>query len=435
MGKQVADALIALRDLGTPAEIRALADRGYGPAPPPRVNTHVHLPPNFSAFDSIGQAVSHAAEQNVGVLGVSNYYHYDVYGEFVERARGRGIFPLFGLEIISMQSDLRDAGVKVNDPGNPGKTYICGKGITRFDTMTPEAKRLLDVIRHNDSQRMAAMVDRMRNVFRDRGVNAAVDEQAVIEMIVERHGCARETVYLQERHISRAFQEAFFHEVAPGDRLDRLTSILGSATKINNSDDHVAVQNDLRSHLMKAGKPAFVDEAFLSFERAQRLILELGGIPCYPVLADGSTPICGFEADVDQLIQSLQQRNIHAAEWIPPRNQSSVVVDYVTKMRAAGLAVTAGTEHNTLDMIAIDPCCIDGPVPASVRAIFWEGACVLAAHQFLMLHGELGYVDHVGCPNAFYHSADARIKGFARIGAAVIQRYYDVCATILTRND
>jgi hypothetical protein len=28
---------------------------------------------------------------------------------------------------------LCEAGVRVNDPGNPGKTYLCGKGITRFD--------------------------------------------------------------------------------------------------------------------------------------------------------------------------------------------------------------------------------------------------------------------------------------------------------------
>src|SRR3972149_4686158 len=162
MGKQVTDALDALRRLGTPAEIRALAERGYGPQTPPRVNAHIHLPPNFSAFDSVAQAVALAAEQRIGVLGVSNYYDYDVYGEFVERARGRGIFPLFGLEIISMQAELRDAGVKVNDPGNPGKTYICGKGITRFDSMTPEAKRLIDVIRRNDSARMGAMDDPTR---------------------------------------------------------------------------------------------------------------------------------------------------------------------------------------------------------------------------------------------------------------------------------
>ena len=47
---------------------------------------------------------------------------------------------------------------------------------------------------------------------------------------------------------------------------------------------------------MKAGKPAFVEETFVSFEEAHRLILELGGIPSYPTLADGASPICPFEA-------------------------------------------------------------------------------------------------------------------------------------------
>src|SRR3972149_6884136 len=138
MAKRVTDALAALRGLGTPEEIRALADRGYGPQSPPRVNTHVHLPPNFSAFESVEQAVSLAAEEKIGALGVSNYYDYQVYGAFGQRARAKGIFPLFGLEIISVQDDLRKAGVRVNDPDNPGRTYICGKGITRFDPMTGE---------------------------------------------------------------------------------------------------------------------------------------------------------------------------------------------------------------------------------------------------------------------------------------------------------
>jgi hypothetical protein len=120
---------------------------------------------------------------------------------------------------------------------------------------------------------------------------------------------------------------------------------------------------------------------------------------------------------------------VHAVEWIPIRNRSSVLVDYVTKMRSAGLAVTAGTEHNTLDLIAFDPFCKDGPMPASIRNIFWEGACVAAAHQFLTLHSKRGYVDSDGSPNPDYDSADARIQGLASIGAAVIRRYCDACAT------
>ena len=78
--------------------------------------------------------------------------------------------------------------------------------------------------------------------------------------------------------------------------------------------------------------------------------------------------------------------------------------------------------------IPLAPACKDGPLPAAVREIFWEGACVVAAHQFLTLHGECGYVDADGRPNPDYDSADARIKALARIGAAVIERFYETCA-------
>ena len=140
-----ATALEALRGLGTPAEMRALADRGYGPASPPRVNAHIHLPPNFSAFDTRragrdaggGPADRRVGRQQLLRLTTCTASSWNGLAQL-------GIFPLFGLEIIAMQADLRDAGVRVNDPGNPGKTYLCGKGITRFDDMSPEAARLIE---------------------------------------------------------------------------------------------------------------------------------------------------------------------------------------------------------------------------------------------------------------------------------------------------
>jgi len=427
MGRQVVEALDALRNLGTPDEMRALAQQDYGPRSRPRVNAHIHLPPNFSAFESVQQAVDLAAQQGIGVLGASNYYDYEVYGDFVACARKKGVFPLFGLEIISMDDAMRDAGIKINDPGNPGKFYLCGKGITRFDEMTPEAARLLDLIRRNDSTRMAKMVERTAQIFSARGLDTGIDETAVVDMIVRRHGSDRNTVYLQERHISQALQEALFEKVEPEERIERLNRVLGAETKAQNSGDSVAIQNDIRSHLMKAGKPAFVEETFISFDDAHRLILELGGVPCYPTLADGASPTCPFEESPDALIAEIKQRNIHAVEWIPIRNTVGVLGEYVTKMRRAGLAVTAGTEHNTLDLIRLDPFCRDGDVPDQVRAVFWEGACVMAGHQLLCLHGECGFVDDQGNPNPDYASGEERIQSFAKIGAAVIQRYYEAC--------
>ena len=129
--------------LGTPEQIRILAEQNYAPPSRPKVNTHIHLPPNFSAFQTVGQAVERAAKEHVGVLGVSNYYDYGVYAEFIAQTLKQRIFPVFGLEIVAMIDDLRRQKIRINDPGDPGKMYICGKGITRFEKLSPAADKII----------------------------------------------------------------------------------------------------------------------------------------------------------------------------------------------------------------------------------------------------------------------------------------------------
>jgi hypothetical protein len=99
----------------------------------------------------------------------------------------------------------------------------------------------------------------------------------------------------------------------------------------------------------------------------------------------------------------------------------------VQALREAGIAVLAGTEHNTLDMVPMEPQCAGGePIPDDIKDIFWEGACVIAAHQFLTANGKNGYVDEYGEPAPSYPDADARIKAFAQLGAAVIEKYTEM---------
>jgi hypothetical protein len=403
-------ALAGIRDLGSVAELRAASDG----AAPLKNNAHLHLPPNFSAFQSVAQAIDLADRQGVAVVGASNYYDYDVYGDFAAMARKRGIFPLFGLEIICLVEELRRQGVKVNDPGNPGKFYICGKGITRFADMTPAAKRILGTIRRNDSTRMARVVELLAEVFEQRGTATRLTESAIVDRVVKRHGSPRECVYLQERHVCQAFQERFFELVPVTERIEKLTKILGATPKAG-PEDAVTIQNEIRGHLLKAGKPAYVAETFIGFDEAYELIVELGGIPCYPTLADGANPICAFENPVEKLIAELKRRKIGSAEFIPIRNNAAVLSRYVKAFRTAGMIVTAGTEHNTLDLIPIEPTCIGGqPIPEEIKAIFWEGCCVVAAHQFLRLHGETGFVAECG---------EDRIAMLKRLGSAVIRKY------------
>lgn len=419
MNQPLHAALQALRSLGNPREMQD-AHQGAGPF---RVNTHIHLPPNFSAFESVSHAIRLAATGGIAVLGASNYYDYSVYAEFAREAAGRGILPLFGLEAIALDPHLQQAAIKVNDPGNPGRIYVCGKGITRLDDMTPRARTLLDGIRRRDEKRMAAMTARLEEIFAAAGHPTGLTAAGIIDRIVARHGSPRETVTLQERHLCQAFQERLFEIVGGDGRAAALGELFGAPPK-SSMDDPVAVQNEIRSNLMKAGKPAYLAETFGPLDDARELILELGGIPCYPVLADGAAPICGFEQTPEALVENLRRLAFPMVEFIPIRNSPEVLLRYVRALRSAGFVVSAGTEHNTLDLIPLEPRCAGGaPIPEEAREIFREGACVIAAHQFLTLHGECGFVDAAGRPNDNYPDAESRIDAFRRMGATLIARH------------
>jgi hypothetical protein len=189
------------------------------------------------------------------------------------------------------------------------------------------------------------------------------------------------------------------------------------------------VQHEIRSALMKVGKRAFVLEKFVDFGQARRLILELGGIPSYPTLADGASPICAFEDPPEKLVEALRLSGIFCAEFIPIRNRPEVLERYVRAIRRAGIVVTAGTEHNTPDLLPIEPRCTQGlPLPEGVREIFWEGACVVTAHQHLALHGKCGYVDAEGRLNPEFSDDECRISYFAGLGAAVHASYHEKSA-------
>lgn len=383
------------------------------------VNSHIHLPPNFSAFASVDDAVSFAAAEGIGVLGVSNYYDFTVYADFARRAADARIFPLYGLEIIALDPDLQAAGVKVNDPGNPGRFYLCGKGIARFAPLDPDAAPRVAWIRASDTDRMAQMTARMEDAFAAAGHPTGLTDAAIRDAVAASTGAAPETVVLQERHVARAFEQAL---PADGDaRRAALEAVCGAPVA---ATDPAGVQNALRAHLMKAGKPAYVPERFVDFDQAYALVLALGGVPTYPTLADGAKPICPFEEDVAALVARLRERGIHAAELIPIRNTPEVLVRYVRAFRDAGMIVTAGTEHNTPDRIPATPHCVGGaPVPAEIAPILWEGACVLAAHQSRVAAGEDGYVLRDGTLNPAWSDPEARIADLARIGAEVIAAY------------
>jgi hypothetical protein len=379
-------------------------------------NTHLHLPPNFSAFATVEEAVTAGVEAGVRVLGASNFLDQRVYARFAAGCEASAIISLFGIEMITVLEDLRTAGIRVNDPSNPGRMYLCGKGIVLDDDPGGVRADLAGRVRAADENRMRLLVDSVAAVLRERGIPTAPGYDAIAAEVADAAGVPIDWVVLQERHVARAIQHAIWQATSQSDRRATLERLYQAEPQ--SVDDPAAVQAEIRFRLLKAGGPGFVAESPVPFELGYRLVLAAGGIPCYPILADGSDPVCEFEASPHELAQRILGMGIHAAELIPPRNAPEVVDAYVEALRAAGIIVLAGTEHNTPERIPLDPRCRGGrePSPAACAA-FWEATCVVVAHQHRRTLGLAGFVGPDGVPDPADPDAESRIRHYAELGA------------------
>jgi hypothetical protein len=225
------------------------------------------------------------------------------------------------------------------------------------------------------------MVSLLTSIFEAAGIAAELDTQTIVRQVAQKFGVPETTVVLQERHVAQAFQEALFEATPLASRCEKLALLYGSATK-SEPTDPVAVQADIRTFLMKAGRPAYVDERFVTYEEARELIAEMDGILCYPTVVDGMSPISSFEADPHSLVRRLKDLDIAAVEFVPNRNSPAVLSAYVDELHANGFSLSAGTEHNTTERIAIVPECKGGlPVPEAAQEAFVQGAILQCEHQ------------------------------------------------------
>ena len=187
----------------------------------------------------------------------------------------------------------------------------------------------------------------------------------------------------------------------------------------------VALENEIRSNLLKAGGAAFVEEdesSFLELKKIKKIIIEAGGIPCYPVLLDdASGKYTEFEADAEKLFKTLSSLGIGCIELIPGRNDFSVLKNFVEFFDKKGFVITFGTEHNTPELTPIAVAARGSvSLDESLKKISWNGACVIAAHQYLRAHDRQGYVLDDGTL-----SVDQRDE-LARLGQLVIEYYLNI---------
>jgi len=379
------------------------------------VNAHIHTPYSFSAFSNITDALDRAVAENVKVVGINDFYSTDGYTEWECEACKRHLYPLFNIEFISLQSDDQAAGIRVNDPNNPGRTYISGKGLKCPPLLPEPFASELAAVRSESNAQTRKMCDKMNVVLRAHGAGFELDYDLIERDLTK--GLVR------ERHLAAALRQAVYaYFVNDVEAVARFFEKLFDGKPLRSGiSNHAAIENEIRSNLLKAGGAAFVAEdpkAFLPLENVNRIILAAGGIPTYPFLGDNPDgAFTDFESDVARAAKILKQRRIFSAEFITSRNSIEALESYAGYLADNGFVVTFGSEHNMPAMEPVELFARGGlPLTPYLKRINYEGACIVAAHQELVNKGKTGYVDANGI--ADMANRDACIK----LGDEVIRR-------------
>jgi hypothetical protein len=353
-------------------------------------NCHIHTPYSFSAFPDMETIFSMAVNENIAVLGINDFYVTDGYDSFHKGCVENNIFPMFNIEFIGLLKNEQQKGIRINDPNNPGRMYFSGKGLDYpFHTGFMLRKQLKNVIKESQLQ-IKSMISKLNKLIEQENPTLRLSYETVKKEFA--HDLVR------ERHLAKALRIMIISEFSTAEeQLHFLETLYGGKKSKTGFSNASALENEIRANLLKSGGAAFVEEdenAFLELKKIIRIIIKAGGIPCYPVLLDDpSGKFTEFEEDPDKLCNSLASLGIECIELIPGRNNSTILKNFVELFHEKGFIITFGTEHNAPGMIPLTVTTRGSvPLDKSMKRIAWEGACVIAAHQYLRADGRQGCV-------------------------------------------
>ena len=356
-----------------------------------------------------------AEKENVNVLGINDFYTTSGYEEFTELSESYKKFPLYNIEFMGLLKSEQEKGIRINDPNNPGRIYFCGKGL---DYPVDPDNAPMKTISHlfNESQlQTREMVEKTSTHLVKTDPDLSLDYEDIL--LNQTKGM------LRERHIARAIRLKVF-EISKTDEERRkiFRSIFNDNECMSDLNNQTALEDEIRSRILKSGGPGFVKEdpkAFLDIDSIIDTIIQAGGIPTYPVLCDDkSDNFTEYEKDMESLFVELTNRKIYSIELIPGRNSFDRLKEYSCFFHDRKFIITFGTEHNSPEMIPLKIDTRGGkPLDEELISISFEGACVIAAHQYLRSKKSEGYISSNGNPKI------EQLDEFIELGNAVIEYF------------
>ncbi len=379
-----------------------------------KVNCHIHTPFSFSAFTDISQPFEMAVKEKIRVLGINDFFVADGYEAFYHHALHDRIFPEFNIEFIGLLAKEQADGTKVNDPNNPGRTYFSGKGLNYpFRVSSHYIRKLKQVITESQKQ-VQMMLSKTNELLKSIGAPFSFEFDDLRKEFAEK--------LVRERHIAKAIRVRL-QEYFPGDSEKSvfLKELYNGKQQKAEMDNHTQLEEEIRGNLLKAGGIAYIpedDNAFLPVPEIINIIIDAGGIPCYPVLLDDKNGhYTGFEQNQVKLAERLFELGVGCIELIPGRNKFENLSRFVSYMENRGFIILFGTEHNTPQLMPLTVKASDHPLDTYLEKVAYEGACTVAAHQYLKSMGDEGFIDKNGLAKT------SQKEEFAILGKAVIEKY------------
>lgn len=378
-----------------------------------KVNNHIHSPFSFSAFSNIDQAVQLAVKEEIAVLGINDFFVTHGYEEFNKICYQNSVYPLFNVEFIGLHKQFQADGLRINDPNNPGRIYISGKGLKKSFKLSAENQKKFDVLINSSQLQIKEMISKLNEWLK------AISAPFSFSYPEVKQRFAKELV--RERHIASAIRDAVESEFTDQtEKTSFYTQLFESAPQSDISQPS-AIEEEIRGKLLKAGGKAFVAEdekAFLSPEEIKSIISEAGGIITYPLLLDDKNGnYTDFEGDKIKLAQILKEMGIYSIEFIPGRNSLESLQEYSKFFYEKGFLVSYGTEHNSPALTPLEVSCRGGvSLDKNLLEINYNCACVIAAHQYLIQEGFEGYLNVDGKPNTNLFSQ------FKKLGNSIIKK-------------
>jgi hypothetical protein len=352
------------------------------------INLHVHTNESYSFFSSPTEAVWYAYREGLEYFGINDHYTIAGHDEFRAACEIASIKPTFSVEAIAIDEESQRLGRRYNDPDNPGRCYLVGKGVTKDLIPGSRGFRTLETMRRSIRDRNRRIVEKLNDYCTERGVTVGLQYREV-ERLTPRGNTT-------ERHVVQAFCEKMQRLYPDVDELAaRYSGLLGDSMEESLLSNPVKLQARVRERLVKSGMPCFVEEdknAFTSIEDLVDLYLEYGSIPIYPLMGN---PITEEEEDLDALFVMMRRCRLNALEIIDYRTKIERAAQIIDAASTEGYPVFIGTEHNTKEEISLR-----GPVaehPEFYAYLRRSGNFVIG-HQRLMGFCDYGYVFPDGSP-------------------------------------